>query len=409
MKVVDSTLKMLRNACSPHVLRAARAFQRGNTELTLFSRHRNNDGSTSHDRHHPKTIAPKRPTIICCGGVAAVMMNRVSPPGHDTEVFEPDLREIIGPIRMIQTLFGGAKAQDDPQCVQIYGIGTTSLSNNKWNIRLTNRYRSWAGADALEFSEKIMLPLISDDYSITRSGTVKGVPLSMDEAIERLSMLTLYGHSYGTSFFKQVGNTTRRHMEELGLSKEQRVQLLNAVVSIGTGPVTNTIGQGHDPFNSILFVNAADSAVRQRVDGFDGIVPPDLTKFSPVVVHTDDNTAIIWSKPIHGEYNYIDCNGERKTIYDQHQLPAYASFSIQDLTRELMLRSVLTNAITRKGPISPAELIDPKILPIPEKEEEKDTSSTLPHRPTRSLTDPSTLMAVKEAIRMSKIIESHLR
>ena len=371
------------------------------SEATFYSRKFNDDGTTTAYPQNFSQIKFDKPTIICCGGIDAVERQNIAPPGSDYSEHTPNYTEIGGVMKIIHTALGGDDIRQNPKAPQIFSLSTSELLSNKFNLWASNRFpTTWAGADAVKLAETT-LPLISDDYEISRNGTVAGTRLTVDEAIERLSNLTLYGHSYGNSLFRQYSVAKTQHMEQLGYTDEEIARLCNAIVSIATGPVMDTISKGLDPFNSVYLISSDDTSAQKRVTDFEKLVPKNIGDREYKIQYPDLNTAVLWLPPIAQPYHYLNCNGDVEQTNDAHNMRAYTAFSLSDPVRSAYFESVLNNAVRRTGLVSPEALLEPNSDRFAKNKVREDSSPTLPIYPTRESMLPHTSKVIRAIIKQA--------
>lgn len=349
-------------------------------------------------QHRPHEIDFKKPTIFCLGGAEAVENQYISPAGSDHDETRPNFKEILGMAKIAETALGGKGVRSNPDTPPILSFASSSTIGNKTHLLLSNRWlKRWGSPDARLLAETF-LPLISSDFKIKQDGTIAGKHLPLEDTIERLSKLTLFGQSYGGSLARQICVAQERHMEQLGYNFKEIATLFDSIVFIGVGPVTNAIID-QSPLNSVYFAHAGDQVSRQRIRDFDTLIPQE-TGETLLIKGLHHNTTVVWLAKPENPFTFVNCNGEKETIDDNsmHNIRYYTAFSLSDPVRSAIFESALNNAVHRTGPITMEQLLSFNAERYAPPAEYQDPSPTFPKVPTRETTRSYSEMVISKAM-----------
>ena len=338
------------------------------------------------------------------------------------------IKEVAGYLKIVANLMVGKGRQipdENGQCgvykhVRFIGVNYGQDALNPLYLRLTNWFpESFSSSRAKAFSEKL-LPLFSSECEIQWDGTANGKRKPLEEVIAGVNRVTFVGHSYGSSFMRQVTNVMKQHLRDLNYNEKEIAAIFNAFVYVGFGAVTHAIYDDKCPLNSIIFASPSDDRSKELIARYEKLVPLEIQNGTQNVaikglVH---NTTLVWGPLItYGSFKTIrTCNGKEEWVYDEkhHNFKTYVSLQriLEDgtilrnhLTVVTLARSVLRNATERTSHETTSETTteellkyNPNILDNAVDQEMFKNQSELPTLAgTREITEPEINAAISRA------------
>lgn len=272
--------------------------------------------------HTFRSIFPNgRREIEPCGNTLRYQPNRrtvIFLPGRDV-AFGCDLMHIGSGIKCCERLFGGRNTytlgHEKPE-LGINGIDVLATTYSEPIPDQTfERYfkdpEHFISHDARVFVNFVLMPLLNDDGR--NSGF--SYKYSLGELKERLSHITLIGHSYGGIFAQEVANELRSFLGRNGYSPSEIREAVQSVVSLA---VANTaLTDLKEPtFKTFTFTERNDQSAQKAIRHYISRTLPPLDP--ETASHADKVT-----------YDGKVADLQAKTLRNCGYLPDYASYVVK--------------------------------------------------------------------------------
>jgi hypothetical protein len=183
--------------------------------------------------------------------------------------------------KIAEDLLGGAdvhKAKIKGKNIDLLTISTDNVQQNIADIVMANKFDGYVTNEAMELVSKVLLPKISNNSAAVQTElgwNIRGERLPVDEAKERLSKVTVFAQSYGTSVARMMENALDYSMKQLGYSSGERRDLAKQVAVLGTGNITNEPVPGSTRFNSVYMQSSSDKVIDMLKDDHKPVVMAD--------------------------------------------------------------------------------------------------------------------------------------
>ena len=331
----------------------------------LWRREKDGDGKSKLVEEDLSALAISRPTVIYLSG----FLTNNNQPGF-----------IAGGIKKTKELLAGR--MDDGSTPEVLAWSHTSLAN-LFNLAAYNMLPSRRASKAgYELGAGVLMPLLARDFKRDGKGNVSGTPLPAEEARKRLRNVTFLGYSAGSIVAQETFNATLKMMKGIGYKEKDARALLKEVALLSVGTISRP-SKETDRFTTFYLVASNDRINRMKnwIWGTMGTALRTIfTRYGwkknskKLSMRPLSKSSLFFSaavRPRLYEWSY-DKDGQKKEkkwfqpLYPKwllrrsyHELPHYVTTDDHNNPFSRIALYTLTNAVNRKGPVTPEQLVRP--------------------------------------------------